>query len=77
MAGYLHALGDLSQTYGCQDCLEKPPPTHMNPSGPDLSGFVRTTFGRRGRFALLIRTRWFLSGGLLHELGAAFEGGLP
>lgn len=76
MAGYMHGLGNLTRSLACSDCGEARP-THMNPSGANLSAFVRTTFGRMGRFGMFIRTRWFLTGDLLHDLGVGFEGGLP
>ncbi len=76
MAGYTHGLGDLTRSLTCTDCGEAKP-TGMNPSGANLSAFVRTTFGRMGRFGMFIRTRWFLTGDLLHDLGVGFEGGLP
>jgi hypothetical protein len=76
MVGYTHGLGDLTRTLSCENC-EDAAPTRMNPSGANLSAFVRTTFGRMGRFAIFVRTRWFLTGDLLHDFGAGFEGGLP
>jgi TPR repeat protein len=76
LAGYLHGLGDLSRTLACTDCAD-PTPTKLNPSGANLSGFTRVTFGRLGRVGIFVRTRWFLTGGLLHDLGAGFEFGLP
>jgi len=74
--GYLAMIARLSRGIGgCVNCGDLS--VDAAPSGFYLAPFLRMTVGREGRFALALRSRWFVTGDLAQMSTLGLEYGLP